>query len=271
MAKTHRPLNNMQTDILLSLYKFRFATRDLLVRYQGLNSPTYTHYRLRNLLEQKYIGRHFDSSYRLHNKPAIYYLLPDGIRFLKQHAELGLNLKALNLLYKDHGAGEEFIYRCLRIFRLFLQLEELYADKLAFYTATEITEYGYFPKQLPHAFMALDHNGDTAEFMLELFDSSTAPFVVRQRLSRYCKHFKLGTWDKAGTVYPVLLFVCETPTLERRISKTMLKLIYDGDLTSDIRVYITSTAKVEAMTKENTDIWHLIDEPEANQSLEDIS
>lgn len=127
MPKPKQPLNNLQTEVLLVLYKFRFATRDLIVNHQELPSKTYTQARLKNLLEQGYIARHYNGQDKVAGKPAVYYLDSRGIRFLlkPEHvAEYDLNPKVLSLAYKDKYASQLFQEKCLRVFRLYLLLNK---------------------------------------------------------------------------------------------------------------------------------------------------
>src|SRR5579864_8804342 len=111
MTKPRQPLNQQQAEILLILYKFRFATHALIVSYQELKSPSYTRYRLANLLEQGYIARKYSGKDKIAGKPAKYYLSNKGIKYLIHDTDL--NPKVLNLIYKDKYASDGFIDDCL--------------------------------------------------------------------------------------------------------------------------------------------------------------
>jgi DNA-binding HxlR family transcriptional regulator len=67
---THRKtLNNNQLQVLYSLYKFRFGTTDLLRATQDKSiSRQFMNRRLQVLCDQEYIGRKYDSSYKLQAK-----------------------------------------------------------------------------------------------------------------------------------------------------------------------------------------------------------
>src|ERR1035437_633179 len=86
-------LNGMQMDVLLCLYKFRFGTPELISSYQEVAAVRDTNKRLKILMEQEYIGRNYDSSYRIDRKQASYYLLPKGIKLLKGYTEQELDPK----------------------------------------------------------------------------------------------------------------------------------------------------------------------------------
>ena len=84
MPTYRRPLNEQQRDILALLARFRFGTSSLLS--SSLNtSQRYTHERLRILVEQEYIGKRYDNSYRLAGRSAEYYVLPKGIAVFEEN------------------------------------------------------------------------------------------------------------------------------------------------------------------------------------------
>ncbi len=99
IPRPRKHLNEQQNEILQILYKFRFATIELIVQYQELDSAKYTHTRLKILLEKKYIGRNYSGQDKIHGRPANYYLLTKGIWVLKEDPDI--NTKALNGIYKD--------------------------------------------------------------------------------------------------------------------------------------------------------------------------
>jgi len=89
---------NKQLAVLKQLYRFRFGTTDLLARSLDLKDGRYIHTRLEALIAQEYIGKNYDSSYKLDGKPATYYLLPKAFAVLrKQHKATGKELSEKRL------------------------------------------------------------------------------------------------------------------------------------------------------------------------------
>ena len=80
-TKLRKPLNSYQIRLLQTLYKFRFATTKLISDSQNSKYERVITARLKILLDQDYIGRNYDSSYRIKGKSASYYLRPKGIRY----------------------------------------------------------------------------------------------------------------------------------------------------------------------------------------------
>src|SRR5215471_11927841 len=108
-----KPLNYEQLHVLDSLYNFRFGTTDLLAT--SMSKPTsrrFMNERLRVLCEQEYIGRRYDSSYRLQARFASYYLLPKGIEVLKKKSK-EYRTSVLRNIRKDNAASDRFAQHCI--------------------------------------------------------------------------------------------------------------------------------------------------------------
>ncbi len=148
-----KKLNPKQIEILLLLYKFRFANVESIAKYQQLSSAKYTYKRLTNLVEQGYIGRNYDSSYRLANKPASYFLKSKAIIFLKRYQPANLNPQVLNNIYKDKAASQHFIDHSMVILELYNKLNELYEPPIGFWSKTELYPYDFFPRPLPDGYL----------------------------------------------------------------------------------------------------------------------
>ena len=148
-----RPLNKQQRDILALLARFRFGTSTLFS--QSLHrSKRYTHERLRILVEQEYIGKRYDNSYKLAGRSAEYYLLPRGIEILLEDTDL--SPKVLQLLAKDVNASDRFIRHCLSIFAANIQLEAVYGNELHYRTRSDYYANTLFPRPLPDGYAFIE-------------------------------------------------------------------------------------------------------------------
>lgn len=237
--KYRRPLNAKQLHVLKLLYKFRFVTTDLLLKHNIAKTNAVIQGRLNVLLDQEYIGRNYDGSYRLQNKHATYYILPKGINILKAQ---GLDGGVLHSMYKDRTASQKFIDHSLQVFSVYGHLQRLYPKAFNIYSKSELSQQE-FPKPRPDLYL----NGQQ-DYFLEYIDSATPFFAIRQMISRYVGHEESGEW---GGEYPTLLLVCETGALEARLLKHLDKLGDGSDL-----VAMTTTLKAVSMAKssDNT-IW----------------
>jgi hypothetical protein len=266
--KSRKQLNKQQAKILLILYKFRFGTTELIVNFQVLESIRYSNTRLRILLDQGYIGRNYDDRYRLLNKPASYYLLPKGIKYLKQNPSY-INPIVLNLAYKDKSASETFINRCLTIFELCNKLAKLYGKtNIDFFSKSEIAVAEYYPKPMPDAFLHfIDMFENLPDYMLELALTSTPFFAIRRRVLQYIDHFDSGEWEaKTASNYPNLLFVCESANLERRLQKCIYKIL-DKSGIDDLKCFTTTMKALVSSQRASDKIWSGVFEPDELISL----
>lgn len=103
-----------QLDVLKLLCRFRFGTTDLFARALDLKDGRYIHMRLDALVKREYIGKNYDSTYKIEGRPATYYLLSKAFAALKQHHKAigkDLSLNTLRNAYKDKEASNEFIAR----------------------------------------------------------------------------------------------------------------------------------------------------------------
>lgn len=258
--KSRKRLNALQKDILLALYKFRFVTRDLIIEYQGHKSKTYTYYRLENLVEQSYIGRKFDNFDKISRRPVVYYILPKGIGSLKQQPNL--NKSVINTMYKDRGTSQEFIDRCLTIFDIYNKLNQLYGNRLNFYSKSELSEYDYFLKPLSDAYFTIENKKTSSQhFLLELLSSDKPVFAHRKRIEHHLDHYEFGDWEEIGEEYPLLLLVCETSRLERRLQQVIANL-FDRRGVEEVSVFTTTTKALLSAQSTREPIWSDVCDPE---------
>ena len=73
-ATIHYTINSKQLDLLRLLYRFRFATSQHLANSLKLKPDTINQ-RFQILLDQEYISRHYDGTYKIHGRPAEYFLV----------------------------------------------------------------------------------------------------------------------------------------------------------------------------------------------------
>jgi hypothetical protein len=259
-TRANKKLNDQQIEILQILYKFRFATTELIVQYQELESAKYTHTRLKLLIDKEYIARKYDGQYKIHGKHAIYYLLPKGIRTLKEDKDL--NTQALNGMYKDGIRTEEFMDRCLGLFKLYLKFNQLYGDKLNFYSKNELVGSPYFARPLPDAYLKLKTSSQgIRQFVLEVIEVNTPIYTIRRRINRFI--------DGAPSSFDpdLILFVCENSYLERQVQRLVSRLINRTELDDEIKIYATTAKALFGVQNWKTAIWSDVTQPDELFSL----
>jgi hypothetical protein len=264
-------LNTEQLEVLELLFRFRFASSELIAQYFGKKSGVFMHKRLKILQEQGFIGRRFDSNYRIQGKPAAYYLSPEGARKLQPHRESekkdAINIKSL---YKEKSVSESFIEHSLDMFAAYNQLKAFYGDSLRFFTKAELNHerFSYFPRPLPDAFLSLKGGGETKRFFLDLFDAAIPAFALNRRIKQYIDYCENGEWDATGSDFPVVLVICETPILQNRIEKRIVSALNNAGL--DDLIFCTTNQQALAANESTPAVWRAADDPDRLITLREL-
>lgn len=256
--KYRRPLNDKQILILKLLYKFRFLTVGLLQTAQGHKYQATQNDRLKILYQQEYIGRHYDSSYRIDRRYAEYFILAKGINALK---DLGVfRPTTLKNLYKDKTAKPQFIAHSLNIFELYNVFRGLYADTFSFYTKTELTGREDMPDILPDAYLRPKDLSGTKAFYLDYVDDLAQLLLVKRKITSYLKHADSDEWQDSGKTYPEVLLITELESTQKTLHKYIeKKLSYSG---VDITFHTTSKKALIESNSADERIWHRVGEDE---------
>ena len=219
-AHHHRPLRQNQLLILRLLYRFRFATTELLTQQLGPTTKVKINRRLMLLVEQGYLGRRYDASYHLSGRHASFYLVGKGINALKQLPAGTLLPSVLRNFYKDEAASDRFINHWLEVFALSCRLKAQYGERIRVFTKTELAAYHYFPRPAPDVYLRLADGSNERHYFLELLDVTQPFFVQIKRLTQYAEYAEAGDWEDAtGTELPVAVLVCSSPAAHRKLLK----------------------------------------------------
>jgi DNA-binding transcriptional ArsR family regulator len=136
--KYRRPISLNQDKILKILFKFRFVSCDLLAKCLDKDRST-AYENLYVLVNQGYVIKKYDSSYRFRLRPAIYYLAAKGVRYLLDNSQL--NPSTLKGMYQNGSKDDEHIDRHLLVMRLSLAIRRLYPGQFDSFTKTELAGY----------------------------------------------------------------------------------------------------------------------------------
>ena len=256
--KYRRPLNDKQILLLKLFYKFRFITVGLLQSAQGHKYQATHNDRLKVLYDQKYIGRHYNDSYRIDRRYAEYFILPDGINALKS-----LNIfkpTVLNNLYKDKSAKPQFIAHSLGIFELYNTVRRLYPDTFSVYTKIELTGRDNYPQLMPDAHIKPLAPSKIKEFYLDSVDDLAQLLLVKRKITSYIKHCDSDDWQDTDKPYPEVLLITELASTEKTLHKYIEKKLSYSEV--DIKFY-TAQKKVLIESQSTYEkIWRQVGEDE---------
>lgn len=262
----HKPLNKYQLRLLSSVYKFRFVSSGLLALSYGSTNRVINS-RLKILLDQEYIGRNYDSSYKLRGKQASYYLLPNGIRIIsKQNYS---HPKVINSLYRDKRAKEDFINHQLQVFKAYTQFKRLYRDMFNWYSRSELKRFQeaeLMPEKLPDAYIRrikpIKAANAPNDLFLDYYDKDTPMYKHVARIKKYITYLEESGWDDEHspiTETPTIILVCETKELQRRLVRRIhreMETCYE-----DIIYWLTSLETL-ATASDTIKLWQIIDSDE---------
>lgn len=266
---TNYYLNTKQLTLLRLLYRFRFATSNHLAIALDLKPDTINQ-KLQILLDQAYIGRNYDGQYKIHGRPAEYYLLEGGIKALKQYMGDKSDNRVLHNIYKDKHAKPSFVAHSLDVFSVYCCLKERYGDKLRFFTKSQLYGYKHFPKQKPDALIRLEVDGNQKEFFLEIIDPNSRFFTYVGRVRRYIEYADEGTWEEtAGTNLPKILFVADSVSNEIRFRRQAARFL-KKHFHEDPQLFTTSIGLVGPTGPAYDRMWRNAEEPESAAALHEI-
>jgi len=256
-------INRQQLLILYRIYNFRFINTLQIQQLIDKKQIQQAQQRLNLLVSRGWIGKNFTKLDRLTGKYASYYLLPKGIKVLKQYKsklgfEFKLNPRIVHNIYKDKTASDRFINHCIGLGDIELNLSRLYGDRLKYYSKNKLNN-DYFPDPRPDAYLIINVEvNDTikpTDHFLEYYQEITPFFVYRKRIKQYVdEYLDEEVWQQAtGHECPTIHLVAETPVLQRRLHRFIKKYLNDLYLGTKARFLLTNLVELKASTSPS--IW----------------
>lgn len=223
--KRRYSISKSQVDVLLYMRKYRFLTSDLLaVLLQKDRSTIYE--RLSVLVDQGYIEKQYDRSFRLRRRPATYCLAPLGIRYLKHHG-----IERTQIHYKSRNFTQEQIDEQLLYAKLNLALRRNYPGKFITRTKYDL-ERGAYVLPTPHLIFVAESD-KAPDYLLEVFPAFTASWKLERRINQH-----VDAADEAEYTYPHILLVAGNASTEKRL------VTFTADLYADFEVYVTTVERL---------------------------
>ena len=222
--KYRRPLNPHQIHILQLLYKFRFATSQLITKYEGTKYPRVITSRLKILLDQDYIGRNYDSTYRIKGKSASYFLRPKGVRYLRNLDYTDKSV--LYSIYHDKRASPYQISHRLSIFEICTAIKNNYSS-LNVFSKSELNQDGSL-KPLPDLYMSRKRTSNVKDndFFLDYLEDSLLYRQLIIAIRRYVNYAENEDWENEfGENFPAIILVCESKRTRYRVSQLIKKVM----------------------------------------------
>lgn len=265
--KYRRPLNTAQLAILHELYRFRVGTTQLLTTALHITNKNLLNRKLNVLLEQNYIARIYEPSYRLTHKHASFFLSDKGVKALKDLPEKNYSPRVLASIKRLKKPSDKFVDHALGVFETCNLIKAEIGDAVRLFTKSELADFEYFPEQRPDAFIRLKTTNGEQQYILEYLESSTPFKVILGKLKSYIKYSDEGEWEVTNSPLPHVLLVCDTSQLERRIHSYGIIVLEEAD--DEVLKFYTSNNQVLAEKQKRP--WTSLQDLDEKISLEAIS
>lgn len=210
-------LNENQLRLLGLICKFRFVTVPFISAWRNKNKST-VYERLLVLVDQGYLHKSYDKSWKLLGKPAIYSLAAKGIKALRDNTDYFSEVVYKNQ-YKNKSASRQLVDRSLDIADLCLRLNQQYGATLELFSKAEIARFEEFIRPLPDIYLrtASKKEGELQHYQLEIIEAGTFTWMIRKRINAH-QEWLDEDWS-FNRNYPTLLLICDNSNTERRIHR----------------------------------------------------
>jgi len=253
--KTLLPITKSQKQIIFFLLKFRFTTSSQLQKHFNHKDLKRINEWLKDLRKKKYITAVVDS--KDITKPYIYCLASGSRQILK---DKNVSKEFLNRIYKEKSLTKTFKEHCLFLvdIYLFFVSQKNKNSKMAFCTPQDLGNFDYLPKELD-AYIAVETNGVTKRYFLELFDEyRDKTGIIRYSVRKYLNYFQDGSWQAStnNSPLPSIFFVMANERRRAFVShygKAKLSKTFE-----DISLFLTTQDTIR-FSKGKGNIWKKVD------------
>lgn len=272
-VKYRRPLNKQQIRTLHLLYWYRFCTSRQLARSLGKSSHKAIQNKLQTLEAQGFIGKRYNTSYKLAGRPAEYFITPKGARQLEKLKPGTTNQWATKSLYKNKTVSDDFLKHCMAVTETAQRLRNIYGggDTFQILPKSSMAQYSYYPKWTPDLHLEIPGKGETPvkHYFVDIWDG-TKPFFVSVRKTRNYVNFKESDEWQDNEQYPAILAICEDERAQKKLNGQM-KRILDEQWDDELIFATTTTEKIQEAIKPTERIWLRIESDEELESMSLIS
>lgn len=233
--KNRYKISDSQLLLLGWIMKYRFVSSDILAESLGKDRST-VYERLSVLVDQGYVIKLYDKSYRFRQRPVIYYLAPAGIRCLKK-----AGYERTQLQYKNKNFTDAQIDEQLLLSELARTIRRSYGDNFGMYTKYLLgSDYFYLS---PPPYARFNGNKDTIpDYFMEYFPAKYESWKIRKRINQHIDYAD----EHDDITYPHLLLIAGNDNTEKRIVRMT------SELYTDFSVFTTTK---ERLLSEDMKVW----------------
>ena len=233
--KTRYKVSSNQELLLLYMLKYRFISSDVIADSIGKDRST-IYERLSVLVDQGYVVKLYDKTYRFRQRPVIYYLAPLGIRYMKHRGYERTQLHYKNKDYTDEQIDEQMLLTSLvrTIYRSYIGKFEL---------CTKYFQNGHEFCLTPPPYAKLVGKTDSIpDYFMEYFPAYHQSWKIRKRVNQ---HYDYAD-EHDDVTHPHLLLVCGNNSTEKRVVR------FTANMLPSFEIFTTTT---ERLLSGNKKVW----------------
>ncbi len=227
VPKTRYKVSSNQELLLLYMLKYRFVSSDVLADCIGKDRST-IYERLSVLVDQGYVVKLYDKTYRFRQRPVIYYLAPLGIRYLKHQG-----YERTQLHYKNKDFTDERIDEQMLLTRLVRTIAKQYEGKLNSYTKYFQRSHDFCLTPPPYAKLVGKTNS-IPDYFLEYFPAYHQSWKIRKRINQHADYAD----EHDDVLHPHLLLVCGNNSTEKRVVR------FTANMITNFELFTTTTGRL---------------------------
>jgi hypothetical protein len=250
-------ITKRQQDIIHLLYRFRFLNRIQIQTLMGHKDYKTINLWLKDLRAKQYVGWIYSTDYAEINKPAIYYLDINGVRFLNTGSDYPKT--EIRKRYGERKRSSQFIADCVTI-------DAGSTDGVEFQYKTH-TEFSETDADISLDVIAdrnyqLAFSKETQDgikwHVLELYPPTLPAAAIRGRLRDYLSLYQQGDWEEqTGQDFPVLMFVCVDTAQLIQVKRYLRKHKNEAGGPDDLQFRLTTRAELRGQSVTSM-IWEAV-------------
>jgi hypothetical protein len=205
-------------------------TSPLLAEIEHKKSSRGVHYSLEVLINQDFIGKRYESTYRLRGKQAVYYLLPKALQELQNR--YNYTAQVIKAMHRNQTASDSFIEHNLLVLKVYIMLQKAYPKMFNIFTKYELDSFDYFIRPLPDLYFHRINPATTLpnDYVLDIY-TDTPTFVITKRVNAYIAHCELEDWQiETKSDYPAVILVCPNETVETKVQTYIAHKQAEGEI-----------------------------------------
>lgn len=275
-------ITQKQKEIMQLIHKFRFLNRIQIQTLMKHKDYKRINVWLKDLVEKGYLYRIYERKIPLNIQPAVYFLAPTGVRFVRWNIDYDLAHK----FYREKERSEEFRNKCSVIANLYvdtLQKTEPLNALNFFKTKQDFDEYDEIIESYPDGLISLktspavvfdflnkkiklttalrkiqrgQKNKEDYVYFLELIGEKVPRFYLRYRIQQYIEYS-----DRKGptVAHTIVLFVLPNKLTQKFLLK-FIKQRLEETLFEPHLVFASTTTDLLQNNGMIAGIWRRVEE-----------